>query len=179
MYNKEAILNRSGLGFWQSVILDLDEPHSVHKLPSPRLFGTSSHPFVIRGSSKVTGIDSSSIGADYKDAIRISVGMFPTDVRDNISDEMKSKLRVNNELRESVIEAIREIKSYLDGKGSVKADVDRDVEDPTWVKNRIKVEADINSVKEWKKLNDSIKKIVRKSEKENVMIYTYVDRKKS
>lgn len=108
---------------------------------------------------------------------------IPEDIEKHIDDsQLKYEMVHSGPLLNSMVEAIQNVKECLDANDEIKAFVEGDERD-VFQKNRIKVSLDIDdsedNLEEWSQKKDEIKKAVRSAESEEIMIYTFVDRKRN
>lgn len=101
---------------------------------------------------------------------------------EKLDERMKEKISCDREMKQSILDAFEGINSYLQENphlhGDFKATVERDIDDPSIEINRIRVEVNVNNLKEWVKAKQSIREIVTRAERDEVEIYPIVDRKR-
>ena len=108
---------------------------------------------------------------------------IPRDIERHIDDsQLKYEMANSDPLRDSMVEAIQNVKDCLKQNDEIKALVEGD-ERERFQRNRIKVSLDMDdsedNLEEWSQKKEKIREAVRSAENEEIMIYTFVDRKRT
>lgn len=121
---------------------------------------------------------------EWEEKIMVRKGLnIPEDIKEHINDlQLMSEMRKSEVLLNSMIRSIRNVKDCLRPNDRVTAYKEGDERD-VFQKNRLKIELDIedceDNLDEWRQRKKEIKEAVRNAEEEDVMIYTFVDRKRN
>ena len=121
---------------------------------------------------------------EREEEIMIEEGLnIPDDIREHIEGmQLMSEMRESGVLLNSMIRSIRHLRDYLGTTDQVKAYKEGDERD-AFQKNKIEVKLDlegsVENLEEWKRKRKEIKEIVRNTKDDDIMIYTFVDRKRN
>lgn len=121
---------------------------------------------------------------EWKEEIMVREGLnIPDDIKEHIEDmQLMSEMKRSEVLLSSMIRSIRNVKDYLGTTDRVKAYKEGDERD-SFQKNKIEVKLDlegsVENLEVWKRKREEIKEIVRNTKDEDIIIYTFVDRKRN
>jgi len=85
-----------------------------------------------------------------------------------IDRELKEKINENKDLKKSLQNAFLKIKNEL-GCDDFKAEIETDRDDPDFKKVLLTVNVNADDVEEWKEKEKQIRKLVRKSESDEII----------
>lgn len=133
------------------------------------------------GSNRVETWPVTEVNSDWQDEQEadLSEPDFSVSNQWRLEDSLIEKLLQDRALEESIFRSLRRITQFLRKSGipfrQIRAYLEADLEESGFDYPVICVESDVSSVEEWNQLESDIEDLIRESETEEVMIYTYVE----